>query len=77
MERFVNFVFYNVIVYLLYRVIDAIFTFLHFYSSPALGNDIAVMPTQSDMTFIFINITISSVVGYIVLRKIKKYYLGE
>lgn len=75
MQRFVNFVFYNVIVYLLYSIIDKVFTFLHFYSSSALGNDLSVMPTQSDMTFIFINIVISTVLGYILFKKLKDYFL--
>lgn len=75
MQRFVHFIFYNVVVYILYAVIDTIFTSLHLYSSPALGNDLAVMPTRSDITFIFINILISTVLGFIVYRKLKDSFL--
>lgn len=75
MRRFVDFIFYNVIVYLLYSLIDTIFTFLNFYSSTTLGNDLSVMPTQSDITFIFINIVISTAFGYIVFKRLKYYFL--
>jgi len=75
MQGFTNFVFYNVVVYLLYSIIDKIFTFLHFYSSAALDNDLSTMPTQSDMTLIFINIVISTVLGYVVFKRIKDYFL--
>lgn len=75
MRRFVDFIFYNVIVYLLYSLIDTIFTFLNLYSSTTLGNDLSVMPTQSDITFIFINVVISTVLGYIIFKRLKYYFL--
>ena len=73
MQKFVNFVFYNVIVYLVYMVIDKIFTFFNFYSSEQLGKDLSVMPTQTDMVFILINVLLSSIIGYFLLKKINKF----
>jgi hypothetical protein len=69
MQKFINFVYYNVIVYILYYIIDSIFTFLNLYSSPQLGKDLFVMPTNSDMTYIAINIAISSIFGLYLLKK--------
>jgi len=73
MSKFVNFVYYNVIVYVLYSIIDYIFTFLHLYSSSQLGKNLLVMPTDSDMTYIIINIVISSVAGLYILKRINTY----
>lgn len=68
-----NFIYYNVIVYILYAVIDTIFTFLNLYSTPELGTDLLVMPTDSDMTYIIINVCISTVLGYYILKKINQH----
>jgi len=73
MSKFVNFVYYNVIVYVLYSILDHIFTFFHLYSSPKLGTDLLIMPTNSDMTYIIINVVISTILGYYILRKINEY----
>jgi len=73
MGRFVNFIYYNVIVYILYTIIDHIFTFFHLYSSNELGQDLLVMPTDSDMTYIVINIVISSVLGLYLLKKLQTF----
>ena len=68
--RFVNFIYFNVIVYIVYYVIDHIFTFLNFFSNPNLGTDLMVMPTNTDITFIFVNVLISSILSYTILKKI-------
>jgi hypothetical protein len=70
MQKFINFVYYNVIVYVLYSIVDYIFTFLNLYSSPKLGNSMLVMPTSTDMVFIGINVFISSVLGLYILKKV-------
>jgi len=70
--KFVNFIYFNVIVYVVYYVIDHIFTFLNFYSNPNLGIDLMVMPTNTDMLFIFINILISMLAGYKLLKRINE-----
>ena len=71
MSKFINFIYYNIIVYILYTAIDHIFTFLGLYSSPELGTDLLVMPTDSDITYILINIAISSIAGLYLLKKVK------
>jgi len=71
MNKFVNFIYYNVIVYIVYYVIDHIFTFFNLYSSTKLGEDLFVMPTNSDMIYIIINVVVSTIVGFYILKKIK------
>ena len=71
MEKFVNFVFYNVAVYGVYMLIDTIFSFFHLYSSEQLGVDLLVMPTDSDMIYILINSVVSIIAGYFIYRKVK------
>jgi len=73
MNKFVNFVYYNIIVYILYSLLDHIFTFFNLYSSPELGTDLLIMPTDTDMTYIIINVVVSTLVGYFILRKINEY----
>jgi hypothetical protein len=73
MQKFINFVYYNVIVYVLYSIVDHIFTFLNLYSSPKLGNDMLVMPTNTDMVFIGINVAISSLLGLYLLKKVNTF----
>ena len=68
MGGFSKFILYNVVVYVIYWIIDRIFTFLNLYSSKKLGQDLLVMPTDSDLTLIIINIVISMVAGFIVMR---------
>jgi hypothetical protein len=70
MQKFINFVYYNVIVYIVYYIIDHIFTFLNLYSSSKLGTDLTIMPTNSDITLIVINIAISSILGLYILKKV-------
>jgi len=69
-----NFIYYNIIVYILYAVLDHIFTFFNLYSTPELGTDLLVMPTNSDMTYIIINICISTVFGYYILKKVNQQF---
>ncbi len=71
MRRLMDFIYYNIFVYVIYMVIDFVFDFLNFYSSHKLGKDIMIMPTTSDMVFIGINVVASLVVGLIVLNKLK------
>ncbi|WP_297482549.1 hypothetical protein [Sulfurimonas sp.] len=73
MGKFAKFLYYNIIVYFLYVIVDKFFTMLHLYSSNALGTDLSVMPTNSDLTLIIINVVISSVGGYFLLKKLEEY----
>ncbi|WP_297433720.1 hypothetical protein [Sulfurimonas sp.] len=73
MGKFAKFLYYNIIVYFLYVIVDKFFTMLHLYSSDALGTDLSVMPTNSDLTLIIINVVISSVGGYFLLKKLEEY----
>ena len=75
MNKFVNFVYYNIIVYVLYSILDHIFTFFNLYSSSELGTNLFVVPTNSDMTYIIINVVISTLLGYYILGKLKAYLL--
>ena len=68
MGGFSKFILYNVVVYVIYWIIDRIFTFLNLYSTKELGQDLLVMPTDSDLTLIIINIVISMVAGFVVMR---------
>jgi len=72
--KFAKFLYYNIIVYFLYVIVDKFFTMLHLYSSDALGTDLSVMPTNSDLTLIIINVVISSVGGYFLLKKLENYF---
>jgi len=71
MSRFMNFIYFNGIVYIAYMIIDKVFTFFNLYSNPELGNDLMVMPTSTDMVLIGINILLSSICGFYILYKIK------
>jgi len=73
MGKFAKFLYYNIIVYILYVVVDKFFTMLHLYSSDALGTNLLVMPTNSDITLIIINVIISSIGGYFLLKKLEEY----
>ena len=73
MQKFINFVYYNVIVYVLYTIVDHIFTFLNLYSSPKLGNDMLVMSINTDMVIIGINVAISSILGLYLLKKVNTF----
>ena len=71
MGGFSKFILYNVVVYIIYWIIDRAFTFFNLYSSKELGNNLLVMPTDSDLTLIIINIVISMVAGFVVMRWIE------
>ncbi len=77
MGKITKFIIYNAIVYFIYMGVDTVFTFLHFYSSDKLGKNLTTMPTQTDTIFIFINIMISTISGYILMKKIDEYMNGE
>ena len=72
MGGFSKFIIYNVVVYIIYWIIDHIFTFLNLYSSKKLGQDLLVMPTDSDLKLIIINIILSAIFGFIVMRWIER-----
>jgi hypothetical protein len=72
MSKFTAFILFNIIVYVVYSLIDKLFTHLNWYSNPKLGEDIMIMPTNTDIWLIFTNILLSSVIGYFLLHKIKK-----
>ncbi len=71
MSRFTRFILFNVFTYVVYYLIDGLFTTLDWYSNPALGKDIMIMPTQSDVWLIMINVLLSSVVAFYLLFKMK------
>jgi len=73
MGKFAKFLYYNIIVYFLYVIVDKLFTLLHLYSSDALGTNLQVMPTNLDMTLIVINVALSSIGGYYLLKKLEEY----
>ena len=72
MTGFTRFILFNVFVYIVYWLIDKVFTFFNWYSSPKLGHDWMLMPTGSDMILIFFNVTISSLVALYLLFQLKK-----
>ena len=72
MRKLMDFIYYNIFLYLIYGLIDYLFDALNFYSSHELGKNIMVMPTSVDMTLIGINIIISMVMGLIVLRYVQR-----
>ncbi len=71
MRKLMDFIYYNIFVYITYWIIDTIFDFLNLYSSHDLGKDIMVMPTTSDMVLIGINLVLSLILGLIALNKLK------
>ena len=71
MRKFMDFIYYNIFVYIVYWIIDTIFDFLNLYSDHDLGKDIMVMPTSSDMILIGINLVLSLGLALIVLNKLK------
>lgn len=76
MGAFSKFIIYNVAVYIIYSLIDRIFTFLNLYSSKDLGNSLFVMPNDTDLTLIIINSVLSMVLGFILLRWIERNFLN-
>ena len=71
MRRLMDFIYYNIFVYIAYWIIDTIFDFLNLYSNHDLGQDIMVMPTEGDMILVGINIVLSLVLGLMALNKLK------
>ncbi len=71
MRKLMDFLYYNIFVYIAYWFIDTVFDFFNLYSSHDLGQDLMVMPTSSDMVLIGINIVFSLVLGVIALKKLK------
>jgi hypothetical protein len=72
MSKFTSFIVFNIIVYILYAIIDKLFTLLSLYSNPQLGESLSVMPTTGDMVLIFINVIVSSIAGFYFTYKIKE-----
>ena len=77
MRKLMDFIYYNIFVYVIYWIIDYLFDALNLYSSHDLGKDIMVMPTESDMIFIGINIIISMVLGLRVLKYVQGLREGK
>ncbi len=79
MNGFSKFVFYNVIVYGVYVIIDKIFSLLHLYSHKmeTSGFSLSSMPSSSDMSLIIINSTISAILGYFIFRRFKEFVEGD
>jgi len=71
MSKFIKFILFNIIMYILYIMIDKVFTFLDLYSNPQLGIDIMVIPTNTDIWLILINTLLSSIGTFYILFKIK------
>ena len=58
--------------YVVYVLIDKLFTLFDWYSNPQLGHDIMVMPSSGDIWLISINTLLSAIAAFYVLYKIKK-----
>ena len=71
MQKLMNFIYYNIFVYIIYYVIDTIFDLLDLYSNHDFGKDIMVMPTQTDMILVGLNIVISLVLAMVLLNRLK------
>ena len=71
MRKLMDFIYYNIFVYVIYGLIDYLFDALNFYSNHELGKDLMVMPTSADMTLIGVNIITSMILGLIVLRYVQ------
>ena len=71
MQRLINFLYYNIFVYIIYWIIDVMLDLLNLYSNHELGTDITIMPTDTDMILIGTNFIISLVLGLITLNRLK------
>jgi len=76
MSKITLFLLFNIFVYMIYWGVDKIFTLLDWYSNPKLGEDIMIMPTSSDVWLIFVNVLLSSMLGYYLLYRVKTEYLS-
>jgi len=72
MSKFTSFILFNTLMYVIYLLIDTLFTFFDWYSTPQLGHDIMVMPSSGDIWLIAINTVFSFVGSFYLLSKIKK-----
>ena len=72
MSKLMKFIFFNFFVYIIYYMIDKLFTFLDFYSNAQLGHDMMVMPTTSDIWLIVFNSIISSAAAFYLLYKMEQ-----
>ncbi len=66
----IKFIVYNVVVWVLYFIVDKIFTILHIYQSTT-PDDIFSYLNNRDITLIIINIAISLILGKIIMNKYK------
>jgi len=71
LSKFTRFILLNICIYILYIIIDKVFTFLDFYSNPQLGHDLMVIPTTGDIWFIVINTLLSFAGSFYILSKIQ------
>ena len=72
MSKFTRFILFNIFMYVLYIMIDKVFTFLGWFSNPQLGQDIMIMPTSGDIWLIAINTLLSSAGAFYVLHKMRE-----
>ncbi len=71
MNKFMNFIYFNILVYIFYAIIDKILLFLNLYSNNQLGEDISIIPTSLDIVLIIINVLISSMLSLYLIKIIK------
>ena len=71
MNKFMNFIYFNILVYIFYAIIDKILLFLNLYSNNQLGEDISIIPTSLDVVLIIINVLISSLLSLYLIKIIK------
>ena len=71
MNKFMNFIYFNILVYIFYAIIDKILLFLNLYSNNQLGEDISIIPTSLDVVLIIINVLISSMISLYLIKIIK------
>lgn len=72
MSKFASFVLFNVLMYLVYKGIDMIFTFFNLYSSPQFGHDLLTLPTSNDLWLVLANSVLSSAIAWYLLFMIKR-----
>ncbi len=72
MSRLTKFLLFNIFTYVAYAIIDQIFTKLNWYSDANLGKDLMIIPTQSDIWLIGVNILLSSIVAFYLLAQMSQ-----
>ena len=73
MSKFIKFILFNTFMYIIYTIVDKLFTLLDLYSNPELGINIMVMPTNVDIWLIVSNSILSSIGSFYLILKMKDY----